>query len=211
LIEDLLPSGLDGYVVTVDPDTAPDHYTGTSTSTTETIVVTSGGEIDAEPVGFVSEPIDITGSVFDDGDGDGELGSGEPGRGAITITLTGLDYNGDPVTVTTVTNPDGSYQFENVPRPGPDGFTVTLDTSTLDPSHPVVTTPTSFTITADDINPDTTVVEVSPFGAMPPSRALLPFTGTDIRTRLVGSLLLLAVGTRLVTWTRPASKARTET
>jgi SdrD B-like domain/Domain of unknown function DUF11 len=42
-----------------------------------------------------------------------------------TITLTGTDAAGNPVSLTTTTLPNGSYTFPNVPLSGPNGYTVT--------------------------------------------------------------------------------------
>ena len=66
-------------------------------------------------------PASIEGSVFVDGDG-------EPIPGVV-ITLTGTDVNGDPVSLTTTTDVDGSYSFVDL-LPGdyvvtetqPDGY-----------------------------------------------------------------------------------------
>jgi protocatechuate 3,4-dioxygenase beta subunit len=59
-------------------------------------------------------PASIGDFVWNDQDGDGVQDSGEPGIGGVTVTLTGTDGQGNPVTLTTTTNPDGSYNFPNL-------------------------------------------------------------------------------------------------
>ncbi|HUH56329.1 MAG TPA: SdrD B-like domain-containing protein [Rhodanobacter sp.] len=61
-------------------------------------------------------PSSLAGSVYDDIDGNHRRDTGE-GLGGVTVTLTGTDDLGNPVTKTTVTAEDGSYQFDNL-RPG---------------------------------------------------------------------------------------------
>jgi large repetitive protein len=47
------------------------------------------------------------------------------GIGGQTINLTGTDAAGNPVSLTTTTNPDGSYTFANVPMSNAAGYTIT--------------------------------------------------------------------------------------
>ncbi|MEL6656096.1 MAG: SdrD B-like domain-containing protein [Bacteroidota bacterium] len=50
-----------------------------------------------------------------DEDCDGVQDPGEAGLAGITVTLTGTDMNGNPVTATTVTDENGAYLFTNLP------------------------------------------------------------------------------------------------
>ena len=62
--------------------------------------------------------VPISGSVFTDSNRDGQRTPGEPGLPGVTVQL--LDPNGN-VVATTVTGPDGSYSFPNVP---PGNYTI---------------------------------------------------------------------------------------
>ena len=64
----------------------------------------------------------ISGRVFLDFDDSGTLNGTDHGITGQTITLTGTDINGNPVTATTTTGADGSYAFTGLP---PGTYTVT--------------------------------------------------------------------------------------
>jgi uncharacterized repeat protein (TIGR01451 family) len=49
--------------------------------------------------------------VWDDLDGDGIQDAGEPGIAGVTVSLTGTDGAGNPVSLTTTTDADGFYEF----------------------------------------------------------------------------------------------------
>ena len=59
----------------------------------------------------------ITGCVFEDSNNDGIKGAGELGIPGATVTLTGTNDLGQPVSATTTTAADGSYAFNGL-RPG---------------------------------------------------------------------------------------------
>ena len=65
----------------------------------------------------------LSGRVFADYNNNGTLEPTDNGLGGQTITLIGTDINGNPVSLTTVTQPDGTYAFAGVP-PGT-SYTVT--------------------------------------------------------------------------------------
>jgi uncharacterized repeat protein (TIGR01451 family) len=69
-------------------------------------------------------PAGISGRVYYDRDGSGAQGAPatEPGIAGVTITLTGTDVNGQPVTRTTTTDASGDYNFANL---APGTYTVT--------------------------------------------------------------------------------------
>ena len=56
----------------------------------------------------------IAGTVFYDANTDLVQESGEPGISGVTITLTGIDTNGNPVNLTTTTNALGNYSFNGL-------------------------------------------------------------------------------------------------
>jgi hypothetical protein len=62
-------------------------------------------------------PSEIGGSVFVDLDNDSNRGDAEPGLATIEITLDGTTLRGTPVALTTFTNQNGQYLFENL-EPG---------------------------------------------------------------------------------------------
>lgn len=59
----------------------------------------------------------LAGSVFDDADGDGDRGDDEPGIPGVTITVTGTDDFGQPVSESTTTTATGAWTVEGL-RPG---------------------------------------------------------------------------------------------
>ena len=67
----------------------------------------------------------LTGTVFLDLDGNGNQDAGEPGLGGVTLTLTGTDIDGNPVSLTTTTGLDGTYRFMNLPQSDAAGYTLT--------------------------------------------------------------------------------------
>ena len=60
---------------------------------------------------------DILGTVWRDFNNDGEIDFGEVGIDGVTLTLSGTDDRGNPVSKTNVSSGDGSYGFINL-RPG---------------------------------------------------------------------------------------------
>ena len=62
-------------------------------------------------------PSSLSGTVYRDLDNDGVIDGGESGIGGVTVTLTGIDDLGAPVSLTTTTDGNGGYIFGNL-RPG---------------------------------------------------------------------------------------------
>lgn len=56
----------------------------------------------------------LSGFVYVDPNNNGIQDPGEPGIGGVMVTLTGTDVNGNAVTQTTTTGPDGSYSFSGL-------------------------------------------------------------------------------------------------
>ncbi len=75
-----------------------------------TVTLASGDAITSVDAGFVS-PATIGNFVWDDLDGDGVQGSGEPGIGGVSVELVN---SGGTTIDTTTTSGTGSYQFTNV-------------------------------------------------------------------------------------------------
>ena len=64
----------------------------------------------------------ISGTVFQDDNGNGIQDAGEVGIEGVTVTLTGTDDFGNPVDITVVTDASGNYSFDNL---NPGSYTVT--------------------------------------------------------------------------------------
>jgi hypothetical protein len=62
-------------------------------------------------------PSSLSGIVWEDFNNDGQVDFGEKGIAGVTITLTGTDDLGNPVTLTQTTDADGTYVFLGL-RPG---------------------------------------------------------------------------------------------
>jgi hypothetical protein len=91
----------------------------------------------------VCEPLTATGTngsihgfKWLDLDGNGSRSGNEPGVAGITITLTGKDIFGNPVSLTTVTDAQGNFSFLNLP---PGTYTI----CEIPPPGSVQTYPTS--------------------------------------------------------------------
>lgn len=159
----LLPSGPDGYTVTVDESTVPPQYTIDTTPMARTTVVSAGDNTPQPPMG-VAAPATINGTVFGDDNSDGTRGNGDDGVGGVIVTITGLDFDGNEVTRSATTNPDGTYSFPDLPPSGPDGYTVALDESSIPPNFTGVSTAVTDTLVVG--SGDTK--DVIPFGLVEP-------------------------------------------
>jgi len=67
----------------------------------------------------------LSGFVYNDVNNNGVKNPGEQGIQGVNITLTGTDINGNPISLTTITAADGSYIFNDLPRPNGAGYTIT--------------------------------------------------------------------------------------
>ncbi len=81
------------------------------------ILLAAGGNSQANNFGEVLQ-VAVSGTVFLDMDNDGAIAaSGESGLAGVVIELTGTDDTGASVTLSTSTDKDGKFSFENL-RPG---------------------------------------------------------------------------------------------
>lgn len=111
---------------------APGNYTveevppigfGTSTPTRVAGIDVPIGGVDAVNFGLIKST--LTGSVFNDRDGNGIKDPGEDGIAGVTLTLTGKDTFGNPVLITVTTGPDGSFSFVDLMPSDGNGYTIT--------------------------------------------------------------------------------------
>ncbi|MEO6408989.1 MAG: SdrD B-like domain-containing protein, partial [Burkholderiaceae bacterium] len=66
----------------------------------------------------------LEGTVYVDGNRNGLRDAGEPPIPGTTVTVSGTDANGKPLSRTAVTGPDGKYRFVDLPAPGTGGYTL---------------------------------------------------------------------------------------
>jgi hypothetical protein len=124
-------------------ETQPTLY---GSSTTNVVPVSRVGTNDVNNVDFGETGARVGGFVYQDNNQNGTRDGGDAGIGGVTVTLTGNDANGNPVNLTATTQPDGSYVFNNVPAPGPSGYTITENQTTV-PAGLINGTTTAGTIT----------------------------------------------------------------
>jgi 5-hydroxyisourate hydrolase-like protein (transthyretin family) len=145
-----------GYTTTF-PDKgandATDSDADRTTGMTVTEVLESGENNLTYDAGYF-QPASIGDLVWEDKNGNGIQDAGEPGISGVTVTLTGTDGNGTPVSLTTTTNGSGAYNFPNL-VPGtykltfttPTGYSVTSPDKTTDNLDSDVNPTTSMTVT----------------------------------------------------------------
>jgi uncharacterized repeat protein (TIGR01451 family) len=111
------------YTVTATP---PAGTTATTPNPITNIILGPGGNIPTVDFGFTLIPGQVGDRVFDDFNGNGVQDANEPGLLGVTVTLTGTDVLGNPVTLTTTTDATGTYRFTGVPASSAAGYTVTI-------------------------------------------------------------------------------------
>ncbi|QGJ68433.1 Hypothetical protein PBC10988_0920 [Planctomycetales bacterium 10988] len=116
-------------------------------------------------------PSSISGTVYLDVNNNQTQDPTEPGLGGVEVTLTGTDDLGNPVNTTIITNPDGTYTFDEL-RPGTYTVTETQPTGLLDGEENVGTAGGNLlppdTINTITLVPDTQGIEYD-FAELPPS------------------------------------------
>jgi uncharacterized repeat protein (TIGR01451 family) len=95
--------------VTSNPETVSNTATVTTTSLD---VVTTNNSTSGDVIVQSSE---ISGYVFRDFADDGLQTAGDTGVQGITITLTGVSHDGNPISATTATDSTGYYEFTELP------------------------------------------------------------------------------------------------
>ncbi|TAJ11858.1 hypothetical protein EPO56_04155, partial [Patescibacteria group bacterium] len=114
---------------------APAYSIPAGTSRIAGIVLPPNASSANNNFGEITSDRSISGRIFTDNNGDGAfngsdagVGSGAGGANNVpqTLTLTGNDLNGNPVSITTTTDASGQYSFTGVP-PGT-SYTVTCTT-----------------------------------------------------------------------------------
>ncbi len=170
-----------------------DDLTNTASVTADPACADCGDAVtDDDEASADVDPGSISGTVFDDDDGDGTQDGGEDGVSGVTVVL--LDDEGNEIARTT-TGTDGSYEFENLPpgdytieyTGGPTGVTlppsgaatVNGGTETEIEGAAALATPT--TTTGSGTSPDT-----------------LAFTGAESSSVLVVAATLLTAGFALL-------------
>ncbi len=113
-------SNATGYTVT---ETQPPGYTdgldrvGTAGGALGNDVISQvvlTGSTAATGYDFGERGGELSGSVYVDSNGNGTRDTGEPGLPGVTVTLTGTDNLGNPVTRTTTTDANGDYRFTDL-------------------------------------------------------------------------------------------------
>jgi uncharacterized repeat protein (TIGR01451 family) len=128
---DNLPPGK--YVVYISEQEIPSPVTGnvntmvTTTGDARAVTLTPNQDYLLADFGM-AETARIEGTVFHDVNNNGVLDGGDIVLPNVTVTLTGVDINGNPVTVTTTTDAHGEYAFL-VP---PGTYTITYDVNDSD-------------------------------------------------------------------------------
>ncbi len=95
-----------------------------STPAVNTIAITNLPATGSAGNQFGERAGSITGNVFLDANNDG-LRVGDAGIAGVTVTLSGIDAAGNPVSRTTVTDGTGAYRFDDVLGAGAGGYTIT--------------------------------------------------------------------------------------
>lgn len=142
---DNLPPG--NYLVDVYEDSlTPDGVRDIAPTTANVIAVTlpAGGSILTADFGYY-QGARVEGNIFHDDDRNTLFEAGENGLAGITVTITGFDMFGNPVSETTTTDADGHFVFVV-----PEGdYTLTYSTTqTTAAGYPDATTETSYTFHA---------------------------------------------------------------
>jgi uncharacterized repeat protein (TIGR01451 family) len=181
-------------------------------NTTKGIVLSNTGT-DVTGVDFTEiKPSAISGVVYVDKNNDGIQGSDEPGIPGVTMTISGNDDLGQPVTKEIVTGPNGEYSFTDL-RPGNYNVTETEPLAYVDGKETPGTTagPTAPKSTTNDVisvslNPEAHST-VNNFGERP----LSVISGSVALAKMDGSKSDKPIAGVLITLTGTDDKGQTVT
>ncbi|MCI5118715.1 MAG: hypothetical protein D3913_12350, partial [Candidatus Electrothrix sp. LOE1_4_5] len=105
---------LDGYWHSVGPN-AGDGSTDNNSQEDPYTVTVSGGMTDSTgDFGYYKKPASVSHLVWEDLNGDGKKDTGEQGIPNVKVTATVTYDNGATFTITTKTDKDGNYSFDNL-------------------------------------------------------------------------------------------------
>ena len=160
----------------------PTDPTGFGSTSPNTLPITVPGTlVPVTNVNFGEAQARVSGTVFLDTNDNGVQDAGEPGIGGVTVTLTGTDAQGNPVSRPTTTGSDGKYVFTGLPPSDATGYTLTeaqpaIYTDGTDTPGTVNGTPTGTPTNPGDVitgvvlTPASTGVGYN-FGELPPTPA----------------------------------------
>ncbi len=125
------------------PGTAS-NPTATSSQIIGIVLGNDGGDnsrVSGSPNNNFSEvaPVGIAGTVFMDDNHDGIQQGSDAGLAGVQVTLSGTDWQGNPVNTTTVTDASGNYSFVNLPPADGAGYTLTQPTQPPGSSNGITT------------------------------------------------------------------------
>ncbi|MGK6354347.1 SdrD B-like domain-containing protein [Sphingomonas sp. DT-207] len=96
-------------------ETQPGGYGNAPENPSNRVPLTVGVGRPVTPINFGETVGSIAGGVYNDSNDNGVRDPNEPVIVGVTVTLTGADAHGQPVTRTAVTGQDGNYVFTGVP------------------------------------------------------------------------------------------------
>lgn len=125
------------------PGTAS-NPTATSSQIIGIVLGNDGGDnsrVSGSPNNNFSEvaPVGIAGTVFMDDNHDGIQQGSDAGLAGVQVTLSGTDWQGNPVNTTTVTDASGNYSLVNLPPADGAGYTLTQPTQPPGSSNGITT------------------------------------------------------------------------
>lgn len=193
-----LPAG--SAVISYDPKALPKGDVPSSdldgANPASAAVTLTSGETKLDVDFAVAGTASLSGTVFDDEDGDGKQDPGEKGIGGVSVVIT-WDGPDGPAVIVVTTAPDGTWSAPGLPA---GSYTVTVDPSTVPAGlHATGSTSARILLTAGS----SAVVDLGV------DTATLAFTGSDITwTLFIGLAFLVAGGTAFVVSRRPDRKRR---
>lgn len=122
-----------------------DRYSNSATG--RAIGLTSPAFIPGDTIVVVASS--ISGSVWDDANGDGAIAAGESPLEDVTLNLTGATSDGVPVTRTVTTGADGGYVFGDLPAGSYDVAVDQASVRALDAAYAVTADPDDDTASPD--------------------------------------------------------------